>query len=443
MKLISVFQLIALLSCTLICASQIQEMTLIESGLRLLQERSDADGIFILGNGATVNSVLVNGVETLANRVNDNSVFFIETKSSLGSLIEVTSTAVNGASNPSILVVVKYVNEDGIKEYSVSGDDWLCNEYPSKKVNLRNLSDIAKINRNGFFIWNDFGVATSTCAVAIRNRRKSRLVRLTAFANDKLIDFKVGQSVYRFKDDSVLRINYADLIVNNGINNGDIIGFTATDLGITPGIGIRAKVEFEDNFFQKRIYLTNTNEWKCNDQPAVAVFDGLITSELGSQLGESEKIWKREPQGSVFCYFIYREYKEPMIQINVSVRATRLLELNIGSYSYIPPVGVENNRLFNLSPLVNLNDGDLILVKVSAEVQSYTAVALQMSFRDSNGKFRTISTNNKDWICNGNREPRIDPNPGKVGEGVFIFSDTGLKFRICHTVYRSSLSSNY
>lgn len=445
MKLEIFFKVVSLFLCLgCVFTQEYSGITLKNSTLRLLQEKSDSDGIYLLSSGASVNSVVVDGIEYLTSKVDENKVFFLELKASLGSLIEVTSTANNATNPPSVLIIVKFANEDGIKEYVVSGDDWMCNEYPARMVSSRNLSDIAKLNKDGSFIWNDFGVLKTTCAAVIRKQRKSRIVKLTAFANDKLIDFKVGQSVYKFRDDSVLRMSYVELIVNNGINNGDIIGLTASDLGLTPGIGIRAKIELEDNFFQKRTYLTNTNEWTCNDQPAFAVYDSLTTPEMGVQLGEAEKIWKQDTQGTVFCYFIYKEFTDPRTQINVSVMATKLLELNIGSYTYIPPVARENNKLINLTPLVDLKDGDLILIKVSAEPNQYIACALHMNFRDSNGRMRTISTNSQDWICNGNK-PTIDQTLGKVGDGVFIYFyfNTTLKYRICHSVYRKSLSVDY
>lgn len=416
--------------------------TLMNSQLRYLQDKANTDGIFIYGAAAKINSLQVDGQEYITTTIDENKVTFIELKASLGSFIEIQSTATNPTNvQPSITIAVSYMNEEGQKEYTVSNSEWFCNEYPAKKVATVSLNDLFKITNEGFGVWNDFSSKNAVCSIAIRQRRKSKVIKVSAFGNDKIIDFRVGQAFYKFKEDNALKMNYLEVIVNNGINNGDVIGLTVTDLGISPGIGLRASIEFEDNFFQKRIIDTSTVDWTCDGLPAVSAVDNTVFDD-GCKLKNSERIWKKEQQGSTFCSFTYVEYSTPRIALNISARATKIDEIRIGSYTFLAPAYTDYNRQFDISPIVDLKNGDLIFFKVSVIPGTYTAMAMTMTFRDSNGLQRTISTNQRDWLCNGNK-PKVDAVPGRVGDGVFIFFDTTLPTRVCHTVYRDSLNVDY
>lgn len=416
--------------------------TILDSRLRHLQDKVNSDGIFVLGTAAKINSIQVDGQEFITTAIDEDKATFIELKTSLGSLIEIQSTATNSAkTQPSVIFVVKYMNEEGQKEFAVSGGDWFCNEYPAKKISTKNLNDLFNLNIDAIGVWNDFAYQNSKCSIAIRSRRKSKLVKVFAFGNDKIVDFRVGSAFYKFKEDNALKMNTLEVIVNNGINNGDVIGLTATDLGISPGIGLRARIEFEDNFFQKRIINTNPADWVCDGQQANAVTDDTVFDDA-SKLKNAEKIWKKDQQGTTFCSFVYNEYPYSRTAISLSARATKIEEIRIGSYTFNPPAYTDYNRQFDISPIVDIKNGDLIYFRVSVIPGTYTALALTMSFRDTNGRYRIISTNQRDWLCNGNK-PNVDANQGRVGDGVFIYFDNSLPYRVCYSVYRDSLNIDY
>ena len=125
--------------------------TLMNSQLRYLQDKANTDGIFIYGAAAKINSLQVDGQEYITTAIDENKVTFIELKASLGSFIEIQSTATNPTNvQPSITIAVSYMNEEGQKEYTVSNSEWFCNEYPAKKVATVSLNDLFKITNEGF-----------------------------------------------------------------------------------------------------------------------------------------------------------------------------------------------------------------------------------------------------------------------------------------------------
>lgn len=318
--------------------------------------------------------------------------------------------------NQMFIASLFFKNNENIKNKVTSGDNWICNNKPSKAIKRYTYSNWQlsnDIDSEAEFIWvdSDSDCKIVECSIVIYQPALKSDIKY--FSSNKLINLKINS---RDLDIDLLKSNVLDTIHNYSpyLTSGDDIEFvfeTNRENILNPQYFI-ASIKYIDYNGNWKVTSTNEN-WKIDTKTKPTVLaDEYINSckNCNNEFNNTSKfIWSSKPIEANTISFIIKLEDTLEIKTNIDKNEKSVIFVSVDEYLAnisINDIPIEINREYESSYLetrsfiVDLKLGDTISITTLKGNATKPAIISSIIFKSNFGKHKIINTNKNDWKCN-------------------------------------------